>query len=50
MICDDAEGDIDLFLLAFTGSSMFWKGRLIFFATEFFNPIEDRAKDVGFVV
>ena len=50
MIGDYAEGDIDLFLVAFAGSSMFWKGRLVFLAAEFFQLVEDRAKDVGLVV
>ena len=50
MIGYHAKGDVDLFLLALAGNSMFRKGRLIFFTAEFFDLIKDRAKDVGLVV
>src|SRR5207249_2849926 len=42
--------DVDLFLVAFAGSSMFWKGRLVLLAAKSFQLVEDRAKDVGLVV
>ena len=50
MIGDDTEGDVDLFLIAFAGSSMFWKGRLVFLVAKCLQLVEDRAKDVGLVV
>ena len=50
MIRYDTEGDVDLFLIAFPSSTMFWKGRLVLLAAKFFQLVEDRAKDVGLVV
>ena len=51
VIGDDAEGDVDLFLFAFASGSMFSEGSTgVFLAAEFFELVEDRAKDVGFVV
>ena len=50
MIRDYAEGDVDLFLIAFASRSMFWEGRLVLLAAKSFQLAEDRAKDVGLVV
>ena len=50
MIGNDAECDVDLFLIAFTDRSMFRQGRLVFLAAHSFQLVEDRAKDVGLVV
>ena len=50
VIGDNPKGDVDLFMIAFTGSSMFRKSRSVFLAAEFFQLVEDRTKDVGLVV
>ena len=50
MVGDDAEGDVDFFLFGFTCGARSRQGARVLFAAEFFDLVEEGAKDVGVVV
>ena len=50
MVGNDAEGDIGFFLLGIAGGAADRQRRAVGLAAEFFQFVEDRAENVGFVV
>ena len=50
VVGDDAESDIEFFLLRVASASGFRQGGAVPFATEFFDGVENRPKNIRFVV